>query len=208
VATIPQNISGVWSFRDCIDLRGAVWPGTARLLFLPVGVFALQNLESISATNLRQVVGGIVLAATMATIWFRPQPRSQLHPFWGWLAFPCSGFFQGLVGMGGPAMVFWVQAHDWDTRRSRAFLFLMYLISIIPALLILFLFFGERIVRPGLIASATIPLLILVTNAGLRTGTRMGRQRLRTATLGLLVLLGISGLASPWIQPPSPIDFE
>ncbi len=37
--------------------------------------------------------------------------------------------------MGGPAMVMWVQAHDWDTKRIRGFfLYPMYLISIIPTM--------------------------------------------------------------------------
>ena len=77
----------------------------------------------------------MLVVLTIATMAIRPRPRQNLHPIWAWIAFPLSGFLQGLVGMGGPAMVFWVQAHDWGTRKSRAFLFSMYLISIVPALL-------------------------------------------------------------------------
>lgn len=200
VATIPQNIGGVWSFRDHVDWRRSVWPGAARLLFLPLGIWTLHSLQSVSVSTLKQLVGGVVLVATLATMLFRPTPRENVSAFWAWLAFPSSGYLQGLVGMGGPAMVFWVQAHDWDTRRSRAFLFCMYLISIVPAVTILALFFGRHILRPGLIAAATIPWLIVVTQLGLRAGTRLGKRRLRTVTLGLLLLLGVSGLASPWME--------
>ncbi|TWU61708.1 TSUP family transporter [Crateriforma conspicua] len=200
VATIPQNAWGVWKFRDCLTPKQIAWPGLGRLVFLPLGVWALQNLESVSITTLRQIVGGFVLTATLATIYFRPVPRARLHPGWAFLAFPLSGFFQGVVGMGGPAMVFWVQAHDWDTRQIRGFLFGMYLISLAPALTVLYLFFGDRIIGPGIAAAALTPWLIVVTNLGLRFGTRLGRQRLRLLTLGLLLMLGVSGLASPWLR--------
>jgi len=105
-----------------------------------------------------------------------------------------------LVGMGGPAMVLWVQAHDWGTKRVRGFLFVMYLLSILPALVILYLFFGDRVIRPGLIAAALTPLLLLVTYAGLQFGTWLGRKRLRSVTLWLLLLMGLSGLAAPWLS--------
>ena len=75
---------------------------------------------------------------------------------------------QGVVGMGGPAMVFWVQAHDWGTRRSRGFLFAMYLSSLLPALTILGLVFGASVFKAGIISALTIPLLLYITQLGLR----------------------------------------
>lgn len=199
VATIPQNTWGVWSFRDAAEPRRLIWPGAARLLFLPVGIASLTWLESFSVVTLRQMVGVMVLIATLVTIGVRPTPRQYVHPGWGWLAFPLSGFFQGLVGMGGPPMVLWVQAHDWDTRQSRVFLFAMYLISIIPALLVLFLFFGDRIVPVSLGTIAIIPWLLVVTWLGLKAGTALGQERLRRVTYGLLLLTGGAGIAAPWI---------
>ena len=200
VATIPQNLWGIWTFRRAISLRQVAAPGATRLVFLPLGVATLQALESFPMVRLRQIVGGVVLLATLAILLFRPRPRQRLHPGWACLAFPLSGFLQGVVGMGGPAMVFWVQAHDWDTQRVRGFLFTMYLVSIIPALLILYGFFGERIIPPGMAALLSIPVLLGVTYLGLKFGTWLGRVRLRNVTLGLLLLMGLSGLAAPWLS--------
>lgn len=199
VATIPQTMWGFWSLRDTITPRQVAFPGFMRIMFLPLGVFALQNLELLSPVTLRQIVGVFVLVFTIATILIKPTPREHLHPGWAFLAFPLSGFLQGLVGMGGPAMVFWVQAHDWSSRRTRAFLFSMYVFSIVPALCILYYFFGNRIIRPGLVAAMTIPLLLLSTYLGLQLGTRMGRHRLRKVTFVLLFLMGLMGVISPWI---------
>ena len=185
VATIPQNLWGVWSLRDSLSRELVLWPGLGRLAFFPLGVSALQAMESLPIDTVRQIVGAVVVAATIAIMLVRPQPREQLHPFWAWVAFPVSGFLQGLVGMGGPAMVFWVQAHNWSTRRSRAFLFAMYLISILPALGVLYWFFGGRIVRPGMIAAATVPLLLLATYLGLKIGSRLGRERFPPRHVGV-----------------------
>lgn len=201
VATIPQNLWGVWAFRRSVSVRQVAFPGVLRIVSLPLGVWMLMLMETFPVVILRQIVGGVVVAMTLAILAFRPAPRERLHPLWAWIAFPISGFLQGLVGMGGPAMVFWVQAHDWGTKQSRAFLFAMYLTSIVPALGILYLFFGDRIFAPALVAAAMIPLLLVATYLGLQFGTWLGRRRLRRVTLVLLLLLGLSGLAAPWMTP-------
>lgn len=201
VATIPQNAWGLWSLRDAVNLRQIVWPGIARVGFLPVGMGALKVLENVvPSVRIRQIVGFMVLLVTLAIMFFRPKRKEHLRRFWAFVAFPISGFSQGLVGMGGPPMVFWVQAHDWDTRRMRGFLFAMYLISIGPALLVLYLYFPDRIIRPSLVAAAIAPLLIISTGLGLKCGTWLGRERLRIVTLCLLLLVGVAGLAAPMIS--------
>lgn len=200
VATFPQNAWGVWTLRESITFRQVIWPGLGRVAFFPLGVWALQSMETLEMDTVRQIVGGVVLVATVAIMVFRPEPRPQVSPIWAMFAFPLSGFLQGLVGMGGPVMVFWLQAHDWGTKQTRAFLFAMYLISILPGLAILYFFFGNRIVQAGLVAAALIPLLLVATHFGLRFGTKLGRKRLRRVTLGLLFLMGLAGLAAPLLS--------
>ena len=167
--------------------------------FFPVGILVVYQMETLDTQTVRQMVGGLLVVLTLLIAWFRPLPRKELSPFWAWIAFPLSGFMQGLVGMGGPAMVFWVQAHDWGTRRSRGFLFAMYLTSLIPALSILGFVFGASVFRAGMISGLTIPLLLLITQLGLRAGTKLGRKRLKRLTLSLLFLMGLAGLLTPWL---------
>lgn len=201
IATIPQNVMGVYSLRDSIRPKILVWPAAGRLLFFPVGVLALALVEqALPIVRIRQIVGAVVLAATLATMLYQPTPRERLASIWAWIAFPMSGFLQGLVGMGGPAMVFWVSAHQWTPRQIRGFLFAMYLISLAPAIAFLFAFFGMRIVDPSIRACLTLPVLLLATWGGLKFGDWLGRDRLRRVTLILLLMMGLVGLASPWIS--------
>jgi uncharacterized protein len=204
VATIPQNLWGVWKFRDAICADQIVWPAIGRLVSLPIGIATLYALETLPMETIKQVVAGIMLAITVSICALKPRPHERLHWGWSWLAFPVSGFLQGLVGMGGPMMVLWVQAHDWDTKRTRGFLFAMYLISVIPAWLMLYIAFGNRIIEPSVIAVGLTPLLLVATSLGLRAGTWLGRIRLKRVTLATLILIGVIGLASPWLSLARP----
>jgi uncharacterized protein len=204
IATIPQNIWGVWAFRDAIRPRTMLWPVVGRLSFLPIGIATLYQMENLPPERIKQVVGGVLLAITLTILLFRVRPREALHPVWSWLAFPVSGFLQGLVGMGGPAMVLWVQAHDWDTRRSRGFLFAMYLTSLFPALAMILWTFGRRVGPAAVMATVLIPVLLAITSVGLRAGTWLGRKRLRRLTIGLLIFVATMSLLSPFLArlPP------
>ena len=96
-------------------------------------------------------------------------------------------------------MVLWVQAHDWGTERIRAFLFVMYLLSIPPIMGLLYFAFGNRITSSVVKAFLILPLLVGVTWLGLRFGSWLGRQRLRRITMGLLLIIGAIGLFAPLV---------
>lgn len=79
-------------------------------------------------------------------------------------------------------------------------MFAMYGTSLIPAMMILYYFFGNRVIAPSVTSAAMVPLLIVSTHFGLKVGTLLGRQRLRNVTLAILILIGLSGLAAPLLQ--------
>ncbi|MEM9827694.1 MAG: sulfite exporter TauE/SafE family protein [Planctomycetota bacterium] len=200
VATVPQNIGGVWSLRKHIQPRQIVWPAVGRLVGLPVGIAGLYLTRNWSPILVRQFVGMMVLLVTLSFIFLRVKPREHLHPAWAFLAFPMSGLMQGIVGMGGPPMVFWVAAHDWKTERSRGFLFALYLIGLLPVVVLLYWTFGDQVLEPSLAAILVFPLLIPATHLGVRFGTWLGRDRLRALTYTLLLCVGIAGIAAPLLR--------
>ena len=202
VSTLMQNGWGAYQYRETIQFREVVPPASLRLVALPVGVGALFMIDGFPTTLLRQIVGAVVVFCVLLLLIFRPKPKERVHPGWVWLAFPTSGFFQGCTGTGGPMMVLWVQSHDWSTRRTRAFLFVMYLVTIVPAWLLLFYCFGTRMLEPSLAAIVIIPLLFAATWLGLRVGTWLGRHRLRSVTMGLLLVIGMTSIFSPMLAQP------
>ncbi|MEM6689517.1 MAG: sulfite exporter TauE/SafE family protein [Planctomycetota bacterium] len=194
IATFPQNAVGIFRYRSEIDFRSMSLPAGVRILFFPIGIATLVWLQNNAADRLRLVVSLFILTATLVTIIFRPQPRESVSRSWSLLVFPLSGFFQGVVGMGGPVLVLWVQAHDWSTRRARGFLFTMFIVSMAPAFLVLTYQFGSQIFPAANAALLTIPVLLVVTRLGLWSGDRLGRHRLRLVSYALLLVIGLSGL--------------
>lgn len=196
-ATIPQNLLGIFQFRDTIDVRELALPAMLRFTAMPVGVATLYYVESLPIDAVRQLVGAVVIGCVLLLMLTSPQPRPKVAIQWTLLAFLSSGYFVGLTGTGGPMMVLWVQAHEWNTRKSRSFLFVMYLLSIPPILFMLWFTFGDRVTRAFFSAISLIPLLLLVTRIGLQVGTWLGRERLRRVTMWLLLVIGFMGLLSP-----------
>ena len=197
VATIPQNVLGVWRLRRTIRFRQVTPMAMIRIAMLPIGVGCLSRLDDADPAVLRCIVGGVVLALTLLIMSNRTPSRRHLHPAWAVSAFAVSGFFQGLVGMGGPVMVLWVQSHRWSTARSRGFLFAMYTISVLPAIGVLYAAFGNLILSGVAVAAVATPVLLLATRWGLAAGDRLGRERLRHVTFALLIVIGVSGLLAP-----------
>lgn len=200
-ATIPQNSLGVYRFRKSIEPGYMVLPIVLRVLFLPLGVWTLHIVEDFPKETVRQIVSGVVLGCVLLILTKPPKPREYVRWPWTLLAFSTSGYFAGLTGTGGPMMVIWVQSHDWSTQKIRSFLFVMYLLSIPPSLGLLYFAFGsERILTALCSAAVLLPLVLLVTQVGLRVGTWLGTHRLRMITMALLLLLGTVGLIGPLLR--------
>lgn len=199
IGTCVQNIWGLWRFRDSVTLSEMVTPGLLRLLALPLGIACLMWLYRLEPDTVRQAVGAVLLAIVLVLAIWRPVPRDRLPAGWGWVAFTMSGFLQGLVGMGGPAMVLWVQAHGWSTQRSRAFLYAQYMVTLPVMLIVLVAAFGQPVVDACVVTLIMLPVIFAATAAGLGVGTRLGRRWLRITTLLLLATLAVSNLVSPWL---------
>ena len=197
VATVPQNILGVLRFRESIEWSTVRLPMVLRLIGLPIGVLVLSAVDNFPVGVARQLVGAVVIGSVVLLTMFRPNSRSTVHTGWTYLAFLSSGFFAGLTGTGGPMMVLWVQLHAWSTKQVRGFLFAMYLVSLPVIFGLLYWAFPTRVAQATTSALALVPVLLLVTQAGLWVGTRLGRDRLRRVTYFLLVILGLMSLLSP-----------
>ena len=103
----------------------------------------------------------------------KPQPRPKLHAGWMILASSASGVLAGLVGMGGPAIVFWAMAHDWDTARSRCLLWTVFLFMVPWQLAVDCWLFGWEILESAALGIVYTPVVVLATLLGARLGDRL-----------------------------------
>lgn len=135
ISTSIQNLTGAWKLRDYLDIRNLIYPTLIRLLAIPLGTASVSWLaERITASQSKQVVGGILLAVVSLLWCFRVKRREKLNYLWQTLAFFSSGFLLGFASIGGAPMVIYVNSLTWGVNRSRGFFcfFARLLASLLP----------------------------------------------------------------------------
>ncbi|MGE0496082.1 MAG: sulfite exporter TauE/SafE family protein [Vulcanimicrobiota bacterium] len=192
--SIISSLVGVFQLRRLVDWKWVGHASALRLATIPLGIFSLGLLSSRNQGEIKLFLGLMVLASVAFVGLTRPKPEKAER--WTVPACLSSGYLQGLVGMGGPPLVLWVMSMKWSARRTRAFLFGLYVVCVPLNLVGLYLVFGGPIglaVVSGLLAS---PATILGSLAGLKIGQSLPKPRLRVVAFVLLVMIGLKSTLS------------
>jgi len=199
VATSVQSVLGAWNLSASLPWKTTIRPIAIRFVTLPIGVSLLWLASDWDQALIKQIIGSLVLVAVIAQGLWRVEPREELHQGWEWLAFSLSGTIAGFCGMGGPPMVLWVLAHAWDSARTRAFLFYMFVGGTPPqAAMMLFLFGSDLLLTFGFALTLT-PFTAAGAFLGIQIGNTLRRERLRVLMMVVLVLIAVSAIASPYL---------
>jgi uncharacterized protein len=199
-AMLPQNILAVWQLRAEVSWREWLVPALVRIAFLPLGVITMAWMQEGSKPLLRQLVGAVMLAATLAQCVSRRSPTDGSSTGWMLGTFSLSGFLQGLCGMSGAPMVLWCYAKPWSANKVRAFLFTVYLTSFLPQWLMLAGKFGTVIPAAGLRTIVALPLVLLGTFTGLKLAKHVPDKWARQISYAVLILLASIELLHPLIS--------
>ena len=161
-----------------------------RLIGLPIGIMTLHWSVTQSQDVARSVLGmGIFVIIGFQIITSKTTGRMGA----GWII-PTgltSGFFAGLIGMGGPSLVLWVVRQDWTTQRQRVFLWLSFLL-IIPfqAILMIWSFGSEMLVTIGY-GTVIVPFSIAGAWLGHHYGKGISTGNLRVLMYCFLIVIAI-----------------
>jgi uncharacterized protein len=197
IGSLTQSVFGVRRLHASIPWRQA-WAATAlRVLWLLAGLYILKNLITLDPRKIRFVVGAVLCVLVGLRMFWRPVPVERVHRLYTFAAFSASGLLAGMVGMGGPPLVFWTMAHDWPPEKIRGFYFATFMtfIPIMVGLMCILPWFGPlgSSVLTGL---AFAPAVYLGSRIGLAAGARLSRQRLYALTCICLMATGISAMVS------------
>jgi len=190
----------LYRYRDHVNLRETLALFALRVLTLPVGIALLGVLVTFGQARVKQAIGAALLLILAVQWVLKVKPRERVP--WGWtvLAGGTSGLTAGLVGMGGPPVVLWVMAHDWPSKKSRAFLWATFLmLTPVNAALLIYKFGGD-LWGPMLLGLCLAPLVVAGSEVGMWAGALMSRQRLRAAAFGLLLLLALVSVLGPLLS--------
>ena len=190
LCTAVQAASGVHHLRQAVPWKDVGVCLAIRVVAMLLGIWALLALVRFPMSQIKFWIGLVTLLLVVLQASWQPRPRARLHGCWNLAAFTASGFTGGLCAIGGPPLVLWVMAHDWDAERTRAFLFASFM-SLVPfQLVVLYWTFGHDVLRGMILGAALSPVVLLGSVAGLRVGARFPKPLLRR--LAFLVLAAIA----------------
>ena len=175
-------------------------PVVIRYMSLPIGVWLLYYVDSLDTPYIKQLVGVMLLLILLTQIFASFKPREHLHFFWSVLAFGMSGIMLGALGMGGPAIVLWLMAHQWEPRRTRAFITVVFLFGSPIQIALLYWKFGSDLSHAFLWGIMAAPLVILAALVGVRIGDKFDKVKLKKMVMLFLFLTAILSIFSPYLH--------
>jgi len=102
VTSVVQVSLGCFQLRKYLRWGIALKALVVRTAGIPIGLWILGRLELLSSSQIKQIIGLILLVVILLQLSLKIKPRDHLHPIWGVLAFVGSGIMQGVSGIGGP----------------------------------------------------------------------------------------------------------
>jgi uncharacterized membrane protein YfcA len=199
ISTGIQNATGAVQLWSNLNPRELVWPALLRVVGLPLGILALGVTQGLDRGVVNQIVGGVLLGLVVLLAAVRTPPRDRLHPGWTMLAFVSSGFLMGFASIGGAPMVMYVNSLTWPVAKSRGFLFFCSA-ALVPLMgILIYLKFGELVLRPAMAALVVLPPVLVGLGTGLKLGDRLNKERFRRLTYFLLVVIALAAIIGPML---------
>lgn len=160
-----------------------------RVISIPIGILVLRYLSDSAEHLTRQVLGiGVIGMLIMQRLALRAP--IQFSGRMGTLAAgSASGFFAGLIGMGGPPLVIWVLGRHWSPDRQRSFLWLNFLLIVPLQILLMWGAFGSQLATAMLTGVTLSPLVLVIAWWGARLGNSLSKERLRVMMQVFLLII-------------------
>jgi uncharacterized membrane protein YfcA len=199
ISTSVQNFTGAVQLRDHIEWREVAWPTAFRAITMPIGLYALEQMQYVDQSRGKQIIGGFLLASVLLLMFLRPRPRDEVPLPWTAAAFLSSGFLMGFGAIGGAPMVMYVNCLTWSAAKSRSFLFFCSA-ALVPFMAVILAWkFHDHAAKPALAALLIMPPVLVALWIGLKLGHALDKALFVRITYALLLVVAVFALASPFL---------
>jgi uncharacterized membrane protein YfcA len=190
-----SSILGVKRLKGDLQPRLTLQASLYRMVGVIPGYAAALYTVNSSPANLKAAMGFVIglgvlaqsrkLFGSKSTVAAGTEPNRKLAPY----AFASSGFLTGWLGMGGPPLVFWLLTGKQDPKKTRAFLYSIYVLTIPFQLAVMAYHSPETVTMALPIMVLALPASLVVTSYFLKLGDRLDVENLQKLSLGLLTVL-------------------
>ncbi len=195
-----QSLLGALSMKKDIHWKEVLGWNVFRFLTVPLGIWLLFHIQSLSKSQVKQFIGIMLLIVLCIRVFVKVTPKEKLHAFWGVTAFSISGILNGMVGMGGPPIVLWLMAHTWSPREFRAFTQVTFALGIPYQMALLGLMSATPLWKEMGRSCLYAPLIMAAGMGGIWVGHHFSRERLQKLALILLFTTAILATGDPFLQ--------
>lgn len=173
-------------YRQGIDRREVVRLAAAAALGVPLGIWALANVDE---AMVKRILGAILIAYSAYSL--RRPATQRVAP--GWWVYPagfCAGCLGGAYNTPGPPVILYGSLRRWPREEFRAMLQALFLIS---ALMVV----GGHVVAGHVTGTVlryyvyALPALAAGILAGARLDRRVDREMFRRIVTAMILMLGI-----------------
>ena len=195
-AAVVQTGWGSWTYRSQIHTELTIPIGSAQVLGVPVGVYAMGLVSDVGPVWVRLTVSvAILLSLAVWSLWEPDRVEELPVPVRLGTGFT-SGMLGGMAGMAGPPLVLYGLCHDWEKDRFRVFLWSQMCIGIPMVLSVLVWQFGPQLLWNTAIGIGCAPLVWLAFQGATRATASWDGTLLRRAAIGLLMAVAVTNVVA------------
>ncbi|MCP4155038.1 MAG: sulfite exporter TauE/SafE family protein [bacterium] len=199
IASALQKVTAVTYLKKDVPWRELMPYMLVGLVALPLGIYAMFRATFLDKSVVQFIVGALVLILLLLQWKGTIKSREVVPPVWGYIAGFFSGVLNGFANIGGPPLVLWVLAHQWDNRKMRATSIAFALIFVPLQIAMMLYTFGNTLLQPMFKILLLTPVLLLGTWVGLRIGEKISKEHLRVYMQVLLLIIALTSVVKPFL---------
>ena len=183
-----------YKLRAHIPFKDVKLAAFIRYMTMPIGIIILLTVENFNRSQVKRIVGVIVLLSVLIRIFARVKPMSRIPTIVSIATFSISGILQGAVSMGGPPIVLWMTARDFTSQTARAFTLTLFLLNAPVQVLLLYWLSDNMNNSVILMAFLLSPIIFIGSLLGIRIGNQFSKDTLNKAAIILLLVISASAI--------------
>ncbi len=188
ILALVNSVYALRGHRAELQVRSILITSIGQLPAIALGVFLLDYLSQRAVLTLELMLG-VFLVLSCASMLFRPKPRAQVSKAWAWLS---AGFFGGLAGglfaASAPVLGWFAYRQPLAVAQIRATLLAIFMINAATRTVIVAVS-GGMTKEIGVLVALGMPAVLIGTWLG-RLPPPISESALRRSAVLLLLALG------------------
>ena len=197
IGSAIQKIMGIRYFRKVINLREISPLIISGLAGLPIGLYLMFRVSGLQQSSIKQLIGVLIIFMLIFRWSKLIKSVIRVKAMWTYIAGFLSGILNGFANIGGPPVVLWVLAQNWENRKMRATIISFSLFFVPFQIIIMIIIFGRTLYSPLFYSLVLSPSVLIGSWFGLKFGDRFSKKILEKYMELLLLIIALVSVLRP-----------